>query len=60
MSKHKEVARIEITQYIDKDGELIVDWEASDGLSFVEMIGLVEMTKLSMHEFSMQEEDDDE
>lgn len=45
-----EVDRITLHKSIDADGELLIGWEMSQGMTFIEAVGLLEAIKLSMNE----------
>lgn len=53
MSGEDEFTKVdEITLFkaIAEDGELLIGWDMSEGMTFIEAIGLLEAVKLSMNE----------
>lgn len=50
----RNVSRIEIEHWIDDDGEMQLSYGTSDGMSFLEIIGLLEMAKLTVNEESLR------
>lgn len=45
-----ELDRITITKSIDPTGDLLIGWDMSEGMTFLEAVGLLEAIKLSMNE----------
>lgn len=48
------VSRIEIEHFIDDDGDMHITYGTSDDMSFLEIIGMLEMTKLTVNEESLR------
>ena len=42
--------RITLFRAFDQDGAMLIGWEMSDGMTFIEAVGLLEVVKLSMNE----------
>lgn len=48
--EYTEVDRITLFKAIDENGEMLIGYELTEGMTFIEAVGLLEAIKLSMNE----------
>lgn len=48
--EYAKVDEITLFKAIDDDGDLLIGYEMSEGMTFIEAVGLLEAIKLSMNE----------
>lgn len=48
--EYTEVDRLTLFRAVDENGELLIGWDMTEGMTFIEAVGLLEAIKLSMNE----------